>query len=225
MASGLYEFGKSISDSDWMEYGFITLAVMFFITQILRPSWFFFIGLLFTIAIIYYRIDKKKSTISSLNKELKFRMNALSPRPQNFHMDPDLINLFYNIREFKSYNSEDYMQSLKAADLMLKTKAELEVGVYHCKENLDLMKDKAKESINHLQTMIFKAPTPKGVTLKLQRATNALQILLRRHIDDAVRICQKQYKQRGIDINTKFVYNDGPRDNDPQHDPHFDLYV
>jgi hypothetical protein len=117
------------------------------------------------------------------------------------------------------------MQSLKAADLMLKTKAELEVGVYHCKENLDLMKDKAKESINHLQTMIFKAPTPKGVTLKLQRATNALQILLRRHIDDAVRICQKQYKQRGIDINTKFVYNDGPRDNDPQHDPHFDLYV
>jgi hypothetical protein len=225
MTSGLYEFGKSITESDWMEYGFIALAVMFFVTQILRPSWFFFIGLLFTIGIIYYRIDTKKSTISSLNKELKFRMNALSPRPQNFHMDPDLINLFYNMREFKSYNSEDFMQSLKYADLMLKTKAELEVGVYHCKENLDLMKESAKNSLNHLHTMIYKSPIPKDVTLKLQRAMNALQILLRRHIDDGVRICQKQYKKRGIDINTKFVYNEGPRENDPEYDPHFDLYV
>jgi hypothetical protein len=152
-------------------------------------------------------------------------MNALSPTPQNFHMDPDLINLFYNIREFKAYNTEAYMLSLKSADLMLKTKAELEVGLYHCAENLDLMQEKAKDSLNHLQTIIFKSPIPKAVTLKLQRALNTLQILLRRHIDDAVRICQKQYKERGIDINTHFVYNKGPRPDDAAHDERFDFYV
>lgn len=225
MAIGLYEFTKSIPNSDWMEYMFIAIAVMFFVTQILRPSWFFFIGLIFAVFFIYMRIDQKKSTISSENQDLKFKMNALSPTPQNFHMDPDLINLFYNIREFKAYNTEAYMLSLKSADLMLKTKAELEVGLYHCAENLDLMQEKAKDSLNHLQTIIFKSPIPKAVTLKLQRALNTLQILLRRHIDDAVRICQKQYKERGIDINTHFVYNKGPRPDDAAHDERFDFYV
>jgi hypothetical protein len=224
-SEGLYKFTKAVSNSDWIEYGFIALCVMFFVTQILRPSWFFFIGLIFTVFFVYYRIDQKRSTISTENKELKYRMNALNPRPQNFHMDPDLINLFYNISEFREYNTEAYVQSLKSADLMLKTKAELEVGLYHCKENLDLMREKAKESINHLQTVIHKSPIPKATTIKFQRALNALQVLLRRHIDDAVRICQRQYKKRGIDINTHFVYNKGPRPDDPYYDDHFDMYV
>lgn len=220
----LYEFTKKIPAYDWMEYGFMALCIMFFVTQILRPSWFFFVGVLCVAFFVYFRMDQKISTVSSRNKEWKFRMNALNPRPQNFHMDPDLIDLFYNIREMRAYNSEAYMQSLKAADLMLKTKAELEVGVYHCKENLDLMREKSNESINHLQTMIFKSPIPKAVTIKLQKALNALQILLRRHIDDAVIICQKQYKERGIDINTQFVYNKGPRPNDQEFSD-FNFYV
>jgi len=221
----LYEYTKAIPNSDWVEYGFIVLAVLFFVTQILQPSWFFFVGLLIAIFFVYFRMDQKKSTISSSNQDLKFKMNSLSPPPQNFHMDPDLINLFYNIREFRTYNTEAYMLSLKSADLMLKTKAELEVGVYHCKENLDLMQEMAKDSINHLQSMIHSSPIPKAVTLKLQRALNALQILLRRHIDDAVRICQKEYKSRGIDINTHFVYNNGPRPDDAMLDQRFDFYV
>lgn len=221
----IYEYTKSVKDQDWMEYALIAICILFFVTQILKPSWFFFVGLLFAIIIIYFRMDQKKQTLSSDNDELQFKMNSLTPTPQNFHMDPDLINLFYNIREYRAYNTEAYMQSLKSADLLLKTKAELEVGVYHCKENLDLMREKYTESLNHLQTIIYKSPIPKEVTIKLQRALNTLQILLRRHIDDAVLICQKQYKKRGIDINTKFVYNDGPRPDDLAHNPHFDIYV
>jgi len=221
----LYDYLKSVPGADWVEYMFIAVGVMFFVTQILQPSWFFFIGVLLIVLIVYFRMDQKDSTISSNNKELKFRMNSLSPQPQNFHMDPDLINLFYNIREFRAYNTEAYVYALKSADLMLKTKAELEVGVYHCKENLDLMREKAQESLNHLQSVIIKSPIPKAVTLKVQRALNALQVILRRHIDDAVRICQKEYKQRGIDINTHFVYNEGPRDDDPYFEPHFEVYI
>lgn len=216
MSMSLYEFTKKIAPYDWIEYAFIAMCVMFFVTQILQPSWYFFIGALLVIFFVYFRMDYKRSTISNRNMEWKFKMNALNPRPQNFHMDPDLIDLFYNIREMRTYNSEAYMMSLKSADLLLKTKAELEVGVYHCKENIDLMREKANESLNHLQTMIFKSPIPKAVTIKLQKAMKTLQILLRRHIDDAVRICQKQYKAKGIDINTHFVYNDGPRENDKE---------
>ena len=104
--TSLYEFTKTVAAYDWIEYAFIAMCVMFFVTQILRPSWFFFIGLIFVVFFVYMRIDQKRSTVSSRNKEWKFRMNSLNPRPQNFHMDPDLIDLFYNMREFRTYNSE-----------------------------------------------------------------------------------------------------------------------
>jgi hypothetical protein len=227
MSEGFYQFLQSFEQYDYIEYGFILMVVMFFVTQILRPSWFFFMGLLMAGGIIYYRIDQKKHTMSSINKELMFRLRSITPKPENFHMDPDIINLFYNIREFKTLNSEAYDQAVIAVDNMLKIVSEIEAGVYHCKENLDLVREQMYKALNHLHTMIYKVPVPKLIVMKLQRTLKALHVILRRHVDDVVDICQRQYKERGIDINTHFVYNDGPRDNDTdrhEYSPHYDLY-
>lgn len=225
--NSIYEFAKTVEELDWFEYGFITIAVIFFVTQIMKPSWYFFLGLLFASGIIYFRIDQKRQTISSLNKELVYRLRSLTPKPENFHMDPDLINLFYNIKEFRAYNTEAYDQCLIAVDNMLKVVAELEVGVYHCKDNLDIVRDQANKALNHLHTVIYKSPIPKAVTLKVQKSLKALQILLRRHIDNCVLICQKQYKDKEIDIDTHFIYNKGPRPDDTQKAEYsnFDMYV
>lgn len=224
---GIYTFLKSFEQYDWVEYGFILVVVLFFVTQILQPSWYFFVGLLIATAIIYYRIDKKKNTISSMNKELMMKLKTLTPKPANFHMDPDLINLFYNIRDFKTLNSEAYEQSLIAVDNMLKLVSEIEAGVYHCAENLDIVRDQMNKALNHLHTTIYKAPIPKNVEMKYQQALQALQIILRRHVDHVVDICQRQYKERGIDINTHFVYNEGPRPDDSQNAErsNFDMFV
>lgn len=224
---GLFMFLKSFEDYDWVEYGFILVAVIFFVTQILRPSWFFFVGILIAGTIIYYRADQKKYTISSMNKELMVKLKTLTPRPQNFHMDPDLINLFYNIRDFKTLNSEAYDQSLIAIDNMLKIVSEIEQGVYHCKDNLDIVKDQMNKAMNHMHTVIYKTPIPKSVEMKYMQALEALQIILRRHVDNVVDICQRQYKTRGINIDTHFVYNDGPRPDDTHNSDfsNFNVYV
>ena len=224
---GLYTFLKSFEDYDWLEYGFILIVVIFFVTQILRPSWFFFLGLLFAGGIIYYRADQKRYTISSKNKELMMKLKTLSPKPANFHMDPDLINLFYNIRDFKTLNSEAYDESLIAVDNMLKIVSEIEQGVYHCQENLDIVREEMNKAMNHMHTVIYKMPIPKNIEMKYMQALEALQIILRRHVDRVVDICQRQYKSRGIDINTHFVYNDGPRPDDTQNADfsNFNMYV
>ena len=222
----LYEFLQSFEEYDWVEYGFILMVVLFFVTQILRPSWFFFVGLLIAGILIYYRIDEKRYTISSKNKELMVKLKSLSPKPANFHMDSDIINLFYNIRDFKTMNSEAYDQALIAVDNMLKVVSEIEAGVYHCKENLDIVRDQMNKAMNHLHTIIYKAPVPKSVILKYMKSLKALHIILRRHVDHVVDVCQKQYKDRGIDINTHFVYNDGPRPDDTKRAEfsNFDIY-
>lgn len=226
-SNSIYEFTKSIEDYDWVEYGFILITIIFFVTQIMQPSWFFFMGLIFAIGIIYYRIDQKKHTISTVNKELVYRLRSLTPRPSNFHMDADLINLFYNIKEFRAYNTEAYDQSLIAIDNMLKICSEIQAGIYHCKDNLDVVRDQANKAINHLHTVIYKSPIPKAATLKVQKSLKALQIILRRWIDEMVLICQKQYKDKPINIDTHFVYNKGPRPDDTQNLEYsnFDMYV
>lgn len=225
--SGMYMFFQSFEDYDWIEYGFIAVIVMFFVTQILRPSWFFFVGAIIASAIIYYRADEKNHTISTKNKELMMKLKSLNPKPANFHMDPDLINLYYNIRDFRTLNTEAYDQSLIAVDNMLKIVSELEQGVYHCKENLDIVIDQMNKALNHLHTTIYKMPIPKIVEMKYMQSLQALQIILRRHVDRMVDICQRQYKKKGIDIDTHFVYNDGPRPDDTQNADYsnFNFYV
>lgn len=226
-SESFYRFFQSFEQYDWIEYAFIMISVIYFVTQIMRPSWFFFIGFIFAAGIIYFRIDQKRNTVSTVNKELMVRLRSLTPRPENFHMDPDLINLFYNIREFRRLNSEAYDQTLIAIDNMLKIVSEVEAGVYHCSENLDLVKDQMYKALNHMHTVVYKLPVPKLIMLKYQKALKALHVILRRHVDHVVDICQRQYKDRTIDINTHFVYNEGPRPDDTQklEYSNFDMYV
>ena len=226
----LYSLLTSFDDYDWVEYGFIMVIVVFFVTQIMKPSWFFFMGIIIAIPIIYFRADQKKNTISTKNKDLMLKLKTLYPKPENFHMDPDLINLFYNIRDFRTLNSEAYDQGLIAIDNMLKIVSEIEQGVYHCKENLEIVRDQMNKAMNHMHTVIYKIPVPKITVIKFQKSLKALQIILRRHVDNVVDICQRQYKNRGIDINTHFVYNEGPRPfddstNNNQAEKNFNIYV
>ena len=150
----LYSLLSSIGDYDWVEYGFIMVLTVFFVTQIMHPSWYFFIAILIALPLIYLRAEQKKETISTINKELMIKLKTLTPKPANFHMDPDLINLFYNIRDFRTLNSEAYDQALIAVDNMLKIVSEMEQGIYHCGENLDIVRDQMNKAMNHLHTII-----------------------------------------------------------------------
>ena len=141
-------------------------------------------------------------------------------------MDADLINIYYNVREFRKYHSEGYDGSLVAVDNLLKLESEIEAGVYHCKENLDVIKEEMNKALNHFHTILFKLPTQAFMMRKHKRALNALHVLLRRHVDDMVRLCNTKYKERGIDIDYHPIYNEGPRPDDTQkqESSDFDFY-
>lgn len=223
----LYDFLSNINLKDWTEYGFIFIGIMFVMTKIFQPTLVHIAGVVAAIILIYFRIDMKRSTLEDINSELDFRLKSLYPEPQNFHMDADIINIFHNIKEMRNYNSEAYDNALIAVDNMLKIISEIEVGVYHCAENHDLVVDQMYKALNHLASMIIKTPIPKATTIKYMKMMNALHIILRRHVDDVVDICRKQYASRPVDINTKFLYNEGPRPNDTSnadYSPHFNMY-
>lgn len=211
-----YSFLGSVKKDEWVEYLVVLVFVMFLVTRIIRPTILQVIALIVALVVIYYRVDKRKTVVSDAYDELEYRLKTLYPKPENFHMDADLINIFYNMRDFRKYNSEGYDESLVAVDNLLKLESEIEVGAFHCSENVDVMRDLMNKALNHFHTIIFKLPVQVYLMRKHKRALNALHILLRRHIDDVTKKCKDYYENRGVDIDYHEMHNSGPRPDDTQ---------
>jgi hypothetical protein len=207
---------ESLTTQEWLEYLVVFVFVMFVITRIIQPTALQLVALLIALIVIYYRMDKRKTVTANSYDELEYRLKSLYPKPENFQMDADLINLFYNIKDFRNYNSDGYDQSLVACDNMLKLKSEVEAGVFHCKENLDVIKEEMNKALNHFHTIVYKLPAQLYLMEKHQRSINALHVILRKHIDDVVMMCRKHYKDRPLDIDYHEIHNSGPRPDDTQ---------
>ena len=196
------------------------------VTRVFRPSPMQIIGFIIAVIVIYYRIDKRQTIIQNTYDELEYRLKAIYPKPENFHMDADLINIFYNVRDLRKFHSEGYDNAVVAIDNMLKIESEMEGGVYHCKENLDVMRDQMGKALNQMHSVIFKIPAHLPYDRKHKRTLNALQIILRRHIDNMVELCKKQQDARGINIDWHPLLNSGPRPDDTKKTEYsgFDFY-
>jgi hypothetical protein len=206
MVKGFYDYLADIRPVEWFEYAVVMVLVMFLVTRIFRPTWMQLVAFAIGIIFIYYRTDRRRSTTNRAYTELKMRLKELYPKPENFHMDVDIMNLYYNTKDFRKFHSEGYDNSLIATDNMLKIVSEMEGGVYHCAENLQIVRDEMNKALNHYQTIVFKLPSQGTAGLHFQRrhkrALNALHVLLRRHVDNMVKLCNKQYPSgpKEIDI-------------------------
>lgn len=193
LLQGVYNYLADVTVREWFEYAVVVVFVMFVVTQIVKPTWMQVLALLIGMLFIMYRADRRRSTTDMAYTELKLRLQELYPKPENFHMDVDILNFYYNMKDFRKFHSEGYDESLVACDNMLKIISEMEGGVYHCKENLDIIKDEMNKAMNHFQTIIFRLPSDINYQRRHKRALNALQIMLRRHVDNMVKLCNKQY--------------------------------
>lgn len=188
-----YDYLADIRREEWFEYGVVVVFIMFLVTKVIRPTWMQLIALAIGVLFVYYRTDRRRSTTDRAYQELKMRIEELYPKPENFHMDVDLVNLFYNTRDFRQFHSEGYDEALVAIDNMLKLISEMEGGVYHCYENLEIVREQLNKAMNHYQSIIFKLPAALIYARRHKRALNALHVMLRRHVDDMVKLCRKQY--------------------------------
>lgn len=191
--NGLYDTLAGIERTDWFEYGVILVATLTLVTRVLRPSWLQLVGVVVALLVIGYRIDKRRVTTERAYRELDARLAELYPKPENFHMDADILNLFWTTRDLRDFHSEGYDEALVATDNLLKLVSEMRGGVYHCAENLDIVRDQMNKALNHYQTIVFGLPGALVYQRRHKRALNALHVLLRRWVDRMVELCRRQY--------------------------------
>ena len=230
---GLYTYITSIEPKFLWNYAIVAAFVVFFVARIARPTFAQVIALMIAMIVVYFLNDKNEVQVTSRNRELAFKLTALRPRPKYLHMDSDLIEFFWNIREFRQYNRDDHDQALIIADHILKLQNDAEKGLQFCEHTLDVAHDLMWKALNHMQAIIFKTPLDDSRTTyqKHNEALNTFHLLLRRHIDEIYQLCQqtngasKEGQKRGYKINTltQIRQNSGPRPVDTS-DSSYDFY-
>ena len=98
---------------------------------------------------------------------------------------------------------------VNSIDNFLKIKDDIEKGILHVKENMDVAKDFLRKSLESLHSFVYNIPVVKLYDDILQVSLKRLHLLLRRHLDEMYNIGLKQYNSNKINRDTQFLYNEG----------------
>lgn len=122
-------------------FNYISLSILsfWFFNNAYIPDISFIVSIISCITIIYYINTVEVTSSENLNNELLFKLNFLlheegKPAPEYFYLEPDMINFFYKIRDFRMYNRDAYYKAIKHTNLLLKIVSELENDYFYIQQ-------------------------------------------------------------------------------------------
>lgn len=222
------EYIRKIPKQNAFLFGVIGIVSLFFTTRIVPVTIQHLAGALLALILVFLLEDRDRTDIGNFNKEFEVKLSKITPLPEFFHIDVDIIDLFDNISEFKEYNPETWIDLVNATDKVLSLRSDMDKGVAQCVENIQAARMFKTNAVNHMHSFIFSLPSSVVLDQKLKSNLDRLDLLLRRHIDDMVRTCRKQKKLAGPSTATsRPLLNHGPRPNDLETPgiSQFDYYV
>ncbi len=112
----------------------IAIIILYFCTSVIEVTQGHLLALILSIIIIIIVIMYKNRDTNNYNIETEYKLKSLlvnEDPPKFFHLDADLIELFYNIKEDISvYNYNSYYNAVKAANNVLNIRNDLETKIH-----------------------------------------------------------------------------------------------
>jgi len=222
---GIYNYINNIDPNSVLIYISVLILIIFLLSFV-EVKFNFIFALVIGIIVIYYLNEKRRATESGEMGELELKLTRIFPPPDYFYMDAGIVELTYDIQEYKSYNEKSYEAMIKHIDNVLHLRLDIERGVRHCEATVDIAKQERDEALNHLHSIIYKTPPNSKFEQKLRKSLKSLQYILQLHIDYMVISCNNRYKKSGPNIYNKEIYQNEPKpiDNKKYKDHQFYVY-
>lgn len=199
---GIYNYFSTFDNKDKLLYLSIFAIIVYFSNQFITPT--NFISILIAISFVIFSQDKQVSQKSDLNRELELKLQLLDKDiPLYFHVDPDMINLFFSIKDFKQYNPQSFIQSMKTTDNVLRLKTDFEKTLQNPIETFEIAQSMSQKSLNYMQSFIISLPSSKVTNTKFQYVLERHHVLLKRNLDYMFERCKELTSD--INITTKFI--------------------
>ncbi len=210
----------SLSNNKKLKYLTVIAVSLWFFNTAYIPNWSFLIGILAAIVYIYYEVTTESRIVDDMNVELNYKLNSLlydegKQPPDVFYMEPDLIEFFYSIKEYRVYNRDSYLKAIKCANNVLKLKQELEndfeyfedsersswqtfgytkrrinkKNIKNLREINQLAQTFAVKSLNYMHS--FAVSMPPHFKRKLHESLDRYHLLMKRITDDVYFHCKK----------------------------------
>lgn len=251
--SNLYQILNQIPQYNIVQYLFIG-AIIYFIFSFYNIEIKHLFILFISILIIGYLIQKdfgdfnqyisfKKDQLRFINKLCfdgeyfqnfgpKDEMNIFPQIKKSYlYRNPLIVEFYYNLREFTQYNLSAFVSSVLHTNNVMALHNQIKTGLMNPFANVDVMKNEMNESLNALQSMIYKVPESQISMDKLKNSCDALQSMLLFYIIEVEEICQKRNKNVGLNylskpddqLNTQFEI--APNDiKTREYNPTYNLY-
>ncbi len=207
---GIYNYMTDIDSQSLLKY-VIILIVIIYLTSFLEIKFNFIFALISGILIIYFLNEKRRATESGEMGELELKLTRIFPPPDYFYMDAGIVELTYDIQEYKNYNEKSYTAMIKHIDNVLHLRLDIERGVKHCEATVDIARQERDEALNNLHSIIYKTPPNSEFEKKLKKSLGSLQYLLQLHIDYMIKNCNNRYNKSGPNIYNKKIYQNEPK--------------
>jgi len=191
-------------------YAFIMLVCIYFLTK-MNIRFDQTVAIITGIIIIYIYSTEHRKSVNIENDDLEYKLVHIDPYPKYFHHDADIVDFFYSIKDFEQYNEPSFKSLINTVDNFLMIQNDINTGVYHCKENIDVAKDLMKKALQLVHSYVYSLPVNHVYNKKVNDSQNRLHMILRRHLDKMIKKCNNDYKERGINTDSKFIYNKGPK--------------
>lgn len=214
-------FLEDVSKENKLFYFVILVSSIWFFTNAFKADIKFVIAVAVAIFIILYDDNQNKTTVENLNTGLHYKLNSLlekenHPSPKYFYLEPDMINFFYGIKDFRIYNRDSYLRAIKSIDDLLKIKLELENDYRYVEEPklsgwqnfgdkpkakienniknhkgmFEIAEISGQKAINYIHS--FAIALPEGVySQKHKKSLERIHILVKKVLDDILRTCKK----------------------------------
>jgi hypothetical protein len=123
--------------------------------------------------------------VASKNYSLNINRENIS----YLHLNPLIVQFFYNIRDYKDYNISAYINSILSANTVIGLEFQSNIGINRTYLNYELSIEETKKSMNELNSMIYNTPST---------------LLSFNKLNDSLTMLHKLLNQLLINMATKF---------------------
>lgn len=208
------EYFQRIEKTNVFIFAVVVIFSLYFATTVFPIDVRHVAGIALGLAIIFVFEDRNRSDINDFHHSFEVKLGNIIPRPEYFHTDVNIVDLFDNITDFKEYNPQAWTELIKSTDNVLRLHSDMKKGVVHCAENIETANMFKTNAVNHFHSFIMSLPSNSVLNTKFKKNVKRFELLLRRRIDDMYAICKHQYKKQGWNIGRRPLANVGPRPND-----------
>lgn len=210
---GIYEYISQIDKNEKVIYlGILVVSLYLFTNGVvdIRAGHLFAVAV--TLGIAWYLNDRQLNSDATFNGDLANKLAAI-PGVKYFHLDPDMINIFYSIStDLSLLNPKVYLSALKSIDNLLHIRSDFETGaLVNQFESFELAEKAGKDALNSCHAFVHSISDNQVLYDKHTAFVQRLQLLIQRNLDFMKAQMDATAATQPIDVNTHFVtdYN-GP---------------